>query len=194
MALINCPDCNSEVSDAAPACPKCGRPIAPPVPDTRSVRPSASPKKSSNVSAATVIVAFGFLAWFIYGKATEDQRANQQPVAAEAPRSAPTIESTPDQLQSAYDTNEVAADNIFKGHALRIVGRVASIDKDFTDSVVIRFVTTSQLLGVSASLEDSEKNAAAKLRKGMKVSVDCQNIMRVVGSPAASKCVIAPGT
>ena len=28
MALIKCPDCEKEVSDAAPYCPNCGRPIA----------------------------------------------------------------------------------------------------------------------------------------------------------------------
>jgi len=28
MALVICPDCSSQVSDAAPACPRCGRPIA----------------------------------------------------------------------------------------------------------------------------------------------------------------------
>jgi len=28
MALVTCPDCNSQISDAAPACPKCGRPAA----------------------------------------------------------------------------------------------------------------------------------------------------------------------
>ncbi len=28
MALINCPDCNKEVSDSAPVCPGCGSPIA----------------------------------------------------------------------------------------------------------------------------------------------------------------------
>ena len=29
MALIRCPDCGNEVSDAAPSCPKCGRPSNP---------------------------------------------------------------------------------------------------------------------------------------------------------------------
>lgn len=29
MPLIPCPDCKTEVSDKAPACPKCGSPIAP---------------------------------------------------------------------------------------------------------------------------------------------------------------------
>lgn len=28
MALISCPDCKGTVSDVAPACPRCGRPIA----------------------------------------------------------------------------------------------------------------------------------------------------------------------
>lgn len=27
MALINCPDCNKEISDKAPTCPGCGAPI-----------------------------------------------------------------------------------------------------------------------------------------------------------------------
>lgn len=30
MALINCPDCGHQVSDIAPACPNCGRPIGKP--------------------------------------------------------------------------------------------------------------------------------------------------------------------
>lgn len=29
MALIKCPDCGKEVSNKAPVCPNCGRPIAP---------------------------------------------------------------------------------------------------------------------------------------------------------------------
>lgn len=32
MPLIACPDCQQQVSDAAPACPRCGRPIAAPPP------------------------------------------------------------------------------------------------------------------------------------------------------------------
>ena len=28
MALVACPDCSQQVSDAAPSCPHCGRPIA----------------------------------------------------------------------------------------------------------------------------------------------------------------------
>ena len=30
MALINCPECNKQISDKATACPHCGNPIAEP--------------------------------------------------------------------------------------------------------------------------------------------------------------------
>lgn len=51
MALINCPDCGAEVSDAAPACPKCGRPIAS-VPSPT----NASDERTRGRSHATVTV------------------------------------------------------------------------------------------------------------------------------------------
>lgn len=38
MALVTCPDCKKEISDAAPACPNCGRPKDTPPPSVPSVR------------------------------------------------------------------------------------------------------------------------------------------------------------
>lgn len=32
MALVACPDCGTQVSDLAPACPRCARPVAAPLP------------------------------------------------------------------------------------------------------------------------------------------------------------------
>ncbi len=45
MALLKCPDCNNPVSDLAPACPKCGRPMkaAPPPPVTPAPPPPVTP-------------------------------------------------------------------------------------------------------------------------------------------------------
>jgi hypothetical protein len=39
MPLITCPDCHNQVSDAAPACPKCGRPAQ----SVSTVGPATSP-------------------------------------------------------------------------------------------------------------------------------------------------------
>lgn len=55
MPLISCPDCGSQVSNQASACPKCARPIASPV-----------ATQSSGVDSSG-LYGFGFiLAWIIY--------------------------------------------------------------------------------------------------------------------------------
>jgi len=57
MALVKCADCQAEISDQAPTCPKCGRPMA---------AQAATAKKSSNQRLATgvVLIAVGALAYF----------------------------------------------------------------------------------------------------------------------------------
>lgn len=41
MALVTCPDCRREVSDAAPNCPQCGRPLhSAPIADHQAKRPT----------------------------------------------------------------------------------------------------------------------------------------------------------
>lgn len=70
MALINCPDCGTEVSDAAPACPKCGRPIAPPTPQThargRGERNRSPATFTITVSSFVLIVlAIAAAVWFV---------------------------------------------------------------------------------------------------------------------------------
>jgi type II secretory pathway pseudopilin PulG len=53
MALIVCPDCSTQVSDQAMACPKCGRPTA------RGASYVAAPAKAGMGTAATVLVIVG---------------------------------------------------------------------------------------------------------------------------------------
>ena len=54
MALITCPDCKTEISDAAPACPKCGRP------------PTAPSNLSATRASSTLYYAvIGFVAGFV---------------------------------------------------------------------------------------------------------------------------------
>jgi hypothetical protein len=45
MALVTCPDCSNQVSDQAPSCPKCGRPM-------RKAAPGPPPPAGSNGVAA----------------------------------------------------------------------------------------------------------------------------------------------
>lgn len=60
MALIKCPDCGKDVSDVAPACPTCGRPVVPP---TRTV----PAKKTSPLAWGCLIVIIAVVGLMILG-------------------------------------------------------------------------------------------------------------------------------
>lgn len=69
MALIQCPDCKQDVSDAAPACPRCGRPIAArPVPAGPPLQFQPPPKKSNFAAIGCLtIVVLGVIALMSVG-------------------------------------------------------------------------------------------------------------------------------
>lgn len=58
MALVTCADCAQQVSDTAPACPRCGRPVAP-------VRVEQTAKKYKSMMAIGFVGCLvGFLLCF----------------------------------------------------------------------------------------------------------------------------------
>lgn len=63
MALITCSDCGASVSDRAPACPKCGAPIAAAGPGGAPITvvtelTSKRLKRQTLLSAATIVIGF----------------------------------------------------------------------------------------------------------------------------------------
>ena len=54
MALINCPECKSEVSDKAEKCPKCAFPINPSEPITKKVVKEVGNKSSEGLFLKTM--------------------------------------------------------------------------------------------------------------------------------------------
>lgn len=63
MALIKCPDCQSEVSELAPACPKCGRPNAAPLKEERTQLIEATGKEWKAIQLIGGGARAGWLAW-----------------------------------------------------------------------------------------------------------------------------------
>ena len=62
MALVTCPDCQAQISDAAPACPKCGRPMR--MAPTPAQAPGPAPVAVHNVVTTrpeTSVVTWGCL-------------------------------------------------------------------------------------------------------------------------------------
>lgn len=93
------------------------------------------------------------------------------------------------KLFKDYEANEVATDEAMKGKLIAVTGTVQSIDKDFTDAIIIRLKTPNQFMAASMEMQDSEKNTALTLKKGSQVEVVCQRMSRVIGTPSGRRCV-----
>lgn len=90
-----------------------------------------------------------------------------------------------------YEDNEVATDEKMKGKLVSVKGVVQSIDKDFTDSIVIHFRTENEFMPARMEMRDSEKSAVINLKKGQQITVICEDMARLAGSPSGSNCVFA---
>jgi hypothetical protein len=86
MALLTCPDCQGKVSDSAPTCPHCGRPMkiapvaAPPVQPAAQSKP-AKPKKNNGCATLIFIVVAVFVLTVMFGN---HDAAPSRPKSAEA--------------------------------------------------------------------------------------------------------------
>jgi hypothetical protein len=122
--------------------------------------------------------------------AAEPKRAPADPARAPEPKPEPVAEApvsvTAMELFSAYDANEVAADTAYKGKTLRVSGKVAGIDKDFTDTVIVKLQTSNQFMDVMAY--DVAPDVAGNLRKGQALTLTCRGEGRVMGSPVLRRC------
>jgi tRNA_anti-like len=91
-------------------------------------------------------------------------------------------------LYKAYDENEVAADETYKGKRFKILGAVRSIDKDLFSNIVVKIRTPKNFVNIDATMDDAQTQAAAALRKGQKVALSCEGRGRVMGSPILADC------
>lgn len=100
----------------------------------------------------------------------------------------PTVEAV--ELWRAYDANEVAADNQWKGNRLIVSGAVAGISRDFTDAIVVQIRSPNEFAPVQAYVKDSDAPKAAALKKLQKIVLTCTCAGKVVGVPVLRDCVI----
>lgn len=206
MALINCPDCGTEVSDAAAACPKCARPIAP-----AAIQAPSLPAQKKGVGAGFALLVFLALGGWIYYQANTpseststgaSQASSEGEVAssgdaqspqAPATQERPVFTTTPADLYRAYSTNEVATSQALAGKIIQFTAPVMSIDEDFTNSAVLAFSTGDEFSKLQATLKDSDKAAAAQLSPGQVVTVRCASFRRIMDSPMGDDCTFRVG-
>lgn len=96
------------------------------------------------------------------------------PSPSPAPQPTPSaIEVTAQELYSAYEANQVAADAKYKDKTLKVTGVVESIGKDILDTPYITLTSGGQyeVWGVQCMFDEKYEPELAKLTKGQTVTV-----------------------
>lgn len=76
MALIKCPECGKDVSDAAVSCPHCGHPLSPPPTNTAAAAPTS---RTKGLKAIGSLVLLGLIVVIAIASANRGHDAPQTP-------------------------------------------------------------------------------------------------------------------
>lgn len=97
------------------------------------------------------------------------------------------FKTTSVQLFRNYAANEAATDEAMKGKIIEVSGTVQSLDKDVSDNT-IALKSSNQFMPSRLQMDDSEKAKAMTVEKGSKITIQCEKMSRLIGSPYGEKC------
>lgn len=101
----------------------------------------------------------------------KQKKEMEQKQFGEEQREKRTIKVSAVQILNDYRSNEVAADNIYKGKEIRVFGYVRSITKDFEDNVIV-ILQVETLSDVWCYIDKTHVKYASKLVIGDKIALD----------------------
>lgn len=214
MALVKCPECGKDVSDAATSCPSCGHPIhARPVPPSAS---SAVPTKKKMGTVKKIILGLvgAFVVLAVVGsllpespeqaaqrqqaKTEKDTQRVQEAAQKEQARIAEETKirdgliataMSPRSIWSDFNANEVAAENKYKDKIVSVKGKISEIKTDLTGDPVISFSIDGYGLNtVQCNFGSKEKGIIGALSKGQGVIVSGTVQGMIMGSVFIRRC------
>lgn len=188
MALIACKECGKEISTEAVACPNCGvAPINVGASKLNDVN-SLNQKLGWKEILTGLIFGIGVIAWLATHAPINEPPKQETSQLGQPSTNRPIILIDIHQLAEEYNANEVATDEKYKESTLHVAGVVQSIDKDFSDSIVVKLALSNIYMPASMQMMDTQKSAAIQLKKGVKIVVECKKIMRIMDTPTGSDC------
>lgn len=212
MSMIICPDCNKEMSDAAHACPNCGRPNANAPTGTKSVSVLLgigiffiplifswfTLRKGYTTKAKVISFVWLVLSLAIIG-ARDGDKQNRVASNVSTTSSVSTVKENVEQIMqvnireilSAYEKNEVGADNKYKGNLIQVTGEIGEIKKDLMDNLYVTLGTGSQfeIPQIQAFFDDSMNNQLGQLSQGRQLTVICR-VKGLMINVLAEDCII----
>lgn len=102
----------------------------------------------------------------------------------------PTIDTTSVNMFNAYNRNEMAADQEYRGRKIRVTGIVSSISSTYDNTAQVSLETENQFMSVKTSGDRKFDAKAARLYKGQSIRMTCIGAGEVMGMPVLDNCVI----
>jgi hypothetical protein len=87
------------------------------------------------------------------------------------------------EIEEAYDANEVLADSFYKDKVVRVDGAVGSVRSGIGGHAHVELQSRERLVGVDCEFDDDYKNEAAVLQRGQHVLLigECEGKMMTIG-------------
>lgn len=159
-----CPYCSQEIEADSTACRWCLR-------DLTTEEAARKGYKWTAGRAGWAIAAMIILAIYVISLAT-DRPAPQQTQSASGHDRAAFAPVEADRLAAAYDTNEIAADQRFKGKHLAISGTVENIGKDVLNTMFVTLAgPPNSFRNVQCFFGDEQGSQLARLSPGQSITV-----------------------
>ncbi|KAF4557355.1 MULTISPECIES: hypothetical protein [Pseudomonas] len=99
---------------------------------------------------------------------------------------------TAKQMASAYESNTVAADQIFKGKEFEVSGVVQSINTDFLGHPYVTLRGgVNQFLEPQFAFDKGQESVVAGLRKGQSVTLVCTGKGDIAKTPMSEDCTLS---
>ena len=192
MALINCAECGREVSDQAAACPHCGYPLKA---AEKGRTGTKAIKKIGPAQKALLLLVTAAVAGALIWNGGQDDPTPPPAVSADgsqipAARVAEYIQKLGEekyqteidrinrlprlsvlQLLKEYESNEIAADQQYKGAEIILSGRVAAIAKSLTGAPRLTLRGGGRQKEITVTLKRSQEKQAAGLAKSDQVTL-----------------------
>lgn len=127
------------------------------------------------ITVFCVLVGLGVLGKLIGEKGDGDSGERPSPRRTEtASAPAPAEVVSPQALFAAFEQNEVAADDRYKGKWIEISGPIDKIGKDILNKMYVTLEAERSIFGVQAFFADEHKRSLASLAKGDAVTLICK--------------------
>ncbi|HEX8433129.1 MAG TPA: Ltp family lipoprotein [Longimicrobium sp.] len=196
MALVTCPDCGTQVSDTAPSCPKCARPLGPAV---GNVSHAPVVRKKPFYTRKRFIIPAALLGLIIVMNMASgggDSESQVQPQSTDASAASAPVASAPQEpetsgLTAAQQNALRSAENYIQMSGFSRQGLIDQLSSDAGEQYSVEDATAA----VDRLQVDWSEQAARSAKNYLDMSgFSCKGLIEQLSSSAGDKYTVEQAT